>query len=300
MFDRAGQLLKMACLLLAALLVYELAQVVLRVNPLSGVVIPELPALAAAKTNAPASLARDTNSMKALAKGTNKPGDVGGTNLVAAQTTNGAQTNVATATVGPLVQTNQTGLTNTEIVQAPTNNIPGVVSSNLAATNVMTNSVVGTNISAPPIVTGTNGSNSVAEVSKSTNGTTVAKGKRGTNGPPGMARGGMPPNGRGVAVADLPPEIKARVNRIYDSEILAQVVRPLPTGLLGIAGNVAFLRTASGQTGLVKEGDTLGDLNCVQIGINRVLVEEGGQKKELTIFDGYGSKNLVPSEKETK
>jgi hypothetical protein len=72
----------------------------------------------------------------------------------------------------------------------------------------------------------------------------------------------------------------------------------MPMALLGIAGDVAFLRAANGQTGLVKAGDSLGGLKLVQIGINRVLVEEDGQKKELTIFSGYGSESLLPKQKD--
>ncbi len=64
--------------------------------------------------------------------------------------------------------------------------------------------------------------------------------------------------------------------------------------LLGIAGDVAFLRAPSGQTGMVKEGDTLGELKLLKIGINRVLVEEAGQQKELTMFEGFGSSSLLP------
>ena len=75
--------------------------------------------------------------------------------------------------------------------------------------------------------------------------------------------------------------------------------RPMPMGLVGIAGNVAFLRAANGQTGLVKVGDELGELKLLQIGINRVLVEHEGQKKELTMFSGFGSESLVPKPKET-
>jgi hypothetical protein len=88
------------------------------------------------------------------------------------------------------------------------------------------------------------------------------------------------------------------VDRITDSEILGPVPRPLPTALLGIAGNVAFVRSASGQTGLVKEGDSLGGLKLIQIGTNRVLVEEDGQKQELTIFSGYGGESLMPKQKD--
>jgi hypothetical protein len=98
---------------------------------------------------------------------------------------------------------------------------------------------------------------------------------------------------------DLPPAIQARISRISDSEILGPAMRPLPMALLGIAGDVAFLRTAGGQTGLVKEGDSLGDIKLLRIGINRVLIEQDGQKKELTIFSGYGGEGLLTPKKET-
>jgi len=71
-------------------------------------------------------------------------------------------------------------------------------------------------------------------------------------------------------------------------------MRPRPVGVIGIAGNVAFLRSANGQTGLCKESDNLDELKLVKIGINRVLVEQAGQMKELMIFEGYGGKSLLP------
>jgi hypothetical protein len=110
----------------------------------------------------------------------------------------------------------------------------------------------------------------------------------------GMHFGGFPmmPGMPGNA-PKLSPEIQARVDEIVSSGILAPVVHPLPMGLLGIAGDTAFLRTASGQTGLVKVGDSLGDIKLLRIGINRVLIEQGGQKKELMIFDGYGGESLL-------
>ena len=109
--------------------------------------------------------------------------------------------------------------------------------------------------------------------------------------PGGMGFGGMPgmPGGQ----SPLPPDIQARVDKIVNSEIFALVMHPMPMALMGIAGDTDFLRTESGQTGLVKVGDSLGDVKLVTIGINRVLVEQGGQKKELTIFDGYGSDSLL-------
>ncbi len=97
---------------------------------------------------------------------------------------------------------------------------------------------------------------------------------------------------------ELPLPILARVDRITDSEILGPVIRPLPAALLGIAGDVAFLRAANGQSGVVKEGDSLATLKLIRIGINRVLVEEDGQQKELMIFSGYGGESLLPKPKE--
>ena len=100
------------------------------------------------------------------------------------------------------------------------------------------------------------------------------------------------PGGMGGAAA-LPAAIQARMDKITDSEILAPVMRPQPMALIGIAGSQVFLRAPNGQTGLVKEGEDLGGVKLVKIGINRVLVEEDGQKKELTIFSGYGSESLL-------
>jgi hypothetical protein len=105
---------------------------------------------------------------------------------------------------------------------------------------------------------------------------------------PGMA-------GKGSA---LPPEVQAEVDQIVNSGIFGPVVHPPPMGLLGIAGDTAFLRTDSGQSGLVKVGDSLGDLKLLRIGINRVLVEQDGQQKELTIFDGYGGDSLLTNRTE--
>lgn len=93
--------------------------------------------------------------------------------------------------------------------------------------------------------------------------------------------------------AALPAGVQAQVDTIVNSEILGPTAHPLPMALLGIAGDTAFLRTADGQTGLVKAGDSLGTLRLLQIGINRVLVEQDGQKKELMIFDGYGGDSLL-------
>ena len=153
---------------------------------------------------------------------------------------------------------------------------------------------------------GTNGlpvTNAVGtNLAAGTNSASRSKSK-GTNAtaPSAMAMNGMNPSQMrgGGKPAELPPEIKARVDRIYESELFGMVMRPVPMGLLGIAGSSAFLRAPSGQTGLVKEGDSLGEIKLLRIGINRVLVEQDGKKTELMIFDGYGGETLMPKDNET-
>jgi hypothetical protein len=113
---------------------------------------------------------------------------------------------------------------------------------------------------------------------------------------PGMP--GMPGmTGMGKPAPNLLPEVQARLDRVIESEILAPVMRPLPMALLGIAGSDVFLRAPNGQTGLVKEGDELGGVKLVRIGVNRVLVEENGEQKELTIFAGLGGESLLSNQK---
>ena len=75
-------------------------------------------------------------------------------------------------------------------------------------------------------------------------------------------------------------------------------MRPLPMAMLGIGDKDVFLRAPNGQTGLLKEGDELGGVKLLLIGTNRVLIEHEGQKKELTVFAGFGSETLLPKEKE--
>jgi hypothetical protein len=108
---------------------------------------------------------------------------------------------------------------------------------------------------------------------------------------------GMPgPMGMPGPKVELPPDVQARVDRILQSEILGPVMHPMPMALLGIAGNDAFLRSPDGQTGMVKEGAELGSIKLLRIGTNRVLVEENGAKKELTLFAGMGGESLLPPE----
>jgi len=125
---------------------------------------------------------------------------------------------------------------------------------------------------------------------KDTNSVTAVKPKR-------PRRGGMPGMfGMGGPALNLPAAVQARLDRIKESEILGPFMRPLPMALLGIADNDVFLRAPNGQSGMIKEGEELGGVKLVRIGINRVLVEEDGEKKELTLFDGIGGDSLMPKD----
>lgn len=290
---RAEQIVKVLCLILAALVLYQLVGIVLRWNPFHGVAVPELPALAAA-TNGPSGSAHTANLPATVAsKGTNRPPHQPSTNLMAVA---GSNSN------SPSPSEKQTNvIARTEPMPLGTNAI------NDTATNASTNIVArlqtksdGTNLVPATLSTNT-GTNLLASAAASeTNIHSAPKSKMNSPGAmpmPDMAGMGFNPfQPPGKPGANLPPALQSRISRITDSEILGPVMRPLPMALLGIAGDVAFLRSDSGQTGLVKEGDTLADIKLLRIGVNRVLIEQNGQKKELTIFSGYGGESLLPKD----
>lgn len=284
MLERFERPLRIVCIILGALVLFQLGRLAFRRNPLHQLIIPPLPTLS---TNAMVQGdSGSTNSSKAMV-GKNSNSMAGAsaekkrTNAVSVKTPVEKSTNAAgekSATVATS-STPQTDPKNTNDLSAarPGTNIVAAV--NLAQTNADT--------------TGTNSAALKEGDKKSTNSASVL------NSPP---RGIMPfpgPGG-GKPTIPLPPGIQARVDKITQSEILAPVVRPLPMALLGIAGNSAFLRTSSGQSGVVKEGDELGGLKLLRIGTNRVLVEQDGEKKELMVFSGFGGESLLPKEKEQK
>jgi len=325
MRDRSEQILRIACLTLAALVVLQLVHAGFQVNPLAGVKIPAVPVL---ETNAnsaagPASKLKQAATNSAATAASKITTSIS-TNLLAAKTdagTNLVSTNVMVQTAtsnsplagakipaAPTLETNgnSTGSLSSGLKTEPTN-LPDAADANVK-TSVSTNSATaqkdGTNLVSTNVMaqTATN-NNPVAGTNPVAGG--VAKISR-NNLPPSMAMaggmnfGGVPmmPGMPGMPgnAPKLPPEIQARVDKIVNSEIFAPVMHPMPMGLLGIAGETAFVRTASGQTGLLKAGDSLGDLKLLKIGINRVLVEQNGQKQELTIFDGYGGDSLLSNQ----
>lgn len=285
MLERLEPILKGVCVALAALLLFQVVRLVARSNPLAHLNIPALPTLPP-DTNAPAG-GPGTNALAAPGSGK------AGTNVVhSGLKTNGVTTNAPALSKSAKTETNAATSTSAQTTTNPPT--PSALAKS------------GTNPPAEP-PPGKMGTNNVAGTnSAQTN--LSAKLPGGSRRSPG-ASGGMPSGMPAMATGPFgrpgmspPPELplptRARVYQITDSEILGPVMRPMPMALLGIAGDVAFLRSASGQTGLVKEGDSLGGLKLLRIGINRVLVEDDGQKKELTIFSGYGGESLLPKEKE--
>lgn len=113
--------------------------------------------------------------------------------------------------------------------------------------------------------------------------------------PPGMPLMGRPPRG-GAPGPALPPETETRVDRIVQGGLLGPVIRPPPMALLGIAGQDVLFRAPNGQSGLVREGGELGGVRILRIGTNRVLIAEGTNVTELTIFEGMGGESLLPKQ----
>jgi hypothetical protein len=307
--ERTGQILKLACLALAAWLVCKLAGVALRAGSLARVAIPALPTLAS-DTNAPAG-DRDgaTHATKSAATATNPPaGPV--TNALTSKTVTNAGSNLVAAvqTPGPARPANGATTSFTARVALPaasTNAIvPAIASHAVAATG--SNASSSASATNDPASAGLTTNLSGDATNPASNALARAgAGRKGTDAPPPGAMAmtgprvwpalpGMP----GKPPPPLPPEIKARVDRIYESQLLGQIIR-VPLSLLGIAGDFAIIRTPTGQTGLVKEGDSVGDVKLLRIGINRVLVEQGGQKKELMIFNGFGGTSLLTNENTT-
>jgi hypothetical protein len=293
--ERAELALKIACAVLVAVLLYEALHLARRFNPLRGVSIPDVPTLAGG-TNAPG-----TNVSITATGGTNlSTGKAGGTNVTTAQKSGtGTNHTVASQTNLPAGATNLAASgksPDTNMVaatKADTNTVPasgtGSSSTNVAVGSI--SNLPGTNLSTVAKGGGTNTNATVVAKGPGadTNAAAIAAGAR--RGSSASARVGGPGGGRGP---ELSPEMKKRVDWVVRSETLAPIVRPQPMGLLGIAGDRAFIRAPNGQTDMVKEGDTLGSIKLVKIGVNRVLVEENGEPKELMIYEGYGGESLLP------
>ena len=283
MLERSQLALKILCGVLGALVLYRLVLVVVHINPLYHVTIPPLPSLAAVTENptkgtnsaGPAKPATNAVVQTSVGQGTNHSAQ--STNWVNGSTNrvNGVTNVVALGTNTPARSANQVaGATNTltqltNTVARATNSAPGAREGNAGPTAGPPPQLAAMGMGMPP-------------------GRPRGMPPGGFPGlPPGMFPGGAAPG------PPLPPGIQPRIDRVIDSEILAPIMRPLPMALLGIAGDSVFFRAPNGQTGLIKPGEELGGVKLVRVGINRVLVEEQGEQKELTIFAGLGGDSLL-------
>ena len=238
---------------------------------------------------APIAATSDSTNSAAATNVTITSNVVAVTNVVVHPSTNESAT-MAADTNAPVDVTKNAALSNnvpsTAIVSSQTN----ASGSNMVATVPTNTAAAGTNIT----LTKTSGGTNAVGDSARTNSTNSAIAKASSAHPPNAAAmAAMMGGPGGKAPAKLSPEIQARVNRVYESEIFAPIMHPMPMALLGIAGNMAFLRGPTGQTGLVKEGDNLGDVKLLRIGTNRVLVEQDGKNQELMIFSGLGGESLL-------
>lgn len=199
-------------------------------------------------------------------------------------------TNVASASTS-VRGTNivSTGSTN----EARTNSAALVSSNSASATQKTVTGVTTTNNPAAPVAAGTN--KPVTTASAGSNSVPLPQAV-GMPGIPGIGR----PMGPGSPVRQTnSPVVQARLDRIVQSELFGPVQRPLPMALLGIAGESALIRSPAGPMGFVKVGAELAGVKLLQIGTNRVLVEHEGERKELTIFSGFGGESLLPKSTDT-
>jgi len=276
MFERSEAVLKVLCVCILALLAYQVARIAVRGDPLANIKIPVVPTLPSSKPDAKSKDDQKPSPDNTRSPAASKPA----TNSVT-QGTNQIPptTNVVAKAATPAAPAINVTAHGTNAITQGTSTAPNGTNDVAQGTNAVAQ---GTNAVAP----GTN-TNSQPQLA----GTTGARGASSGPGRNGPRPGGM--RGMPGAGPELPSEVKTQVQRIIDSEILAPVMHPLPMALLGIAGQDIFLRTPDGQTGLVKEGGELGGVKVLRVAVNRVLVEQGGEKKELTIFEGLGSETLL-------
>lgn len=289
MRDRSEQILRLLCWVLVALVVVQLVHAVFRGNPLAHVTVPAIPTL---ETNL-AKASKHEVVKKAEPKKT-RPKKIATSSKSSAQ----SKTNTLAKVGSHNAKTNVESTTNT--IVAGTEVSTNVVGTNLSSSTASLSNVVAASGDKTNLAVATTNhpadtrSNAVANIHHSEKHRPHLPPIMAMHGAVHFAGGPMPmmPGMRGHG-PKLSPDIQSRVDKIVNSEILAPVMHPLPMALLGIAGDYAFLRAASGQTGMVQVGGKVGDLKLLRIGINRVLIEQDGKQKELKIFNGYGGKSLL-------
>jgi hypothetical protein len=295
MRERSETYLRILCLVLGALLLFQIVRGFVQSDPLGKLTIPQLPSLADA---ADSPTGKATNSTPASSKpGTNAVGArsaSGDTNVNHASNkdaTNQPAGKPATNAAAKAEQASPQPPGETATPARQTNTSSGKKTANTGTNSPLAEEAAQ---SSSNILAQADGNKTNRPSAKADTNSTASPNKGKTSAPAGDSA--MPGMGSGPAKKppELPLPIQAQVVKVTESELLGPVIHPQPMALLGIVGDVAFLRAPSGQTGLVKEGDELAGLKLLRIGTNRVLVEQGGQKQELMIFSGLGGESLLP------
>lgn len=285
MLNRFHQVFKLICLGFAALIALQLGRLAAWRNPLADVVIPKV--AEAVSTNAPTQLA-GANSAATNAVSTNRSG-------TQVATTNALADNAATTNAAPVGRgsTNAVASLNAPPHASGTNATVTNLAAATAATNAVTNKVA----TGPVAATNPGSNNAVASLAETRQkAMEMAKLNAASGGATRLPGGMSMPSGRrgpGMPNLSVPPFAQGRIDRIIQSEILGAVMRPPPMALLGIAGKDILFRDPNGQTGLLRVGEEMGGVKLLQIRPNRILIEQAGEKKELTIFEGIGSETLL-------
>lgn len=318
MFERSEALLKILCAGLGALILWQAVHAVQRSNPLAGTSIPPLPSLPGA-TNGPAEAkgptpqpggGSGTNANPpavAAARGLEGMGDTGklggltlpgklGTNAVRDRVhapAGGSGTNGQRSATGALAAAKS----GRNMIALGTNAVGRVRAARAGGTNALASvPETGATGAVQKAVAMTGDTSLVAGVGSDLPAPSARKAKGGRGDRPGAGPGMFMAGGPGMpgqSGPPLPPAIQARLDRIVESELLAPMMHPQPVALLGIIGSDAVLQAPNGQSGLVKEGDESGGIKLLKLGINRALIEEAGEQKELTLFSGLGSDSLL-------
>ena len=299
MFERSEVVFKILCAGLGALVLWQAVRAIQRSDPLAGASIPALPSLPAS-TNVQAAAAKGTNAVAQARTGSKSEGrrskvEVKGTNAVA------QGTNASAPPAAPLDTRHSplpAAVQGTNAVARDTNAVAPLAPLDTRHSTLPA-PAQGTNASAPPLAPLDTRPSTLPAPAQGTNAAVPPAAGKARTGPaarpetaPGMMNAGPFPGKPGQG-PPLPPAVQRRLDRIIESEILAPVIHPQPVALLGIVGRDAFLQAPNGQSGLIKEGEELGGVKLLRLGINRALIEEAGEKKELTLFSGLGSESLL-------
>lgn len=292
MFDRYFPVLRLICVALAAMLLYQASRWMTFRDPLSSVRMPEVPTLGEGtpETNHTTKVVAPAEAMSGNPSNTNLVSTAGAGKPVKATNASSGGSVTSGLPVSAQMPRVDTKGTNSSAANEVSNGSTNVAK----ADSALQSNKSGTNASdkSGGLKAGTN----LPATASSARPDSKAGGPAGQGRVPGGARNRLP-GGMSGQLAELSPELKARVDKIYQSELFGPVIHPMPPALLGVVGREAII-SVNGQQQLLKEGADFNGLKLIKVGVNRVLIEENGKEKELMIFAGFGGETLVSKQKD--